>query len=90
LALQCLLTAAGEQSTVYVGVTKTAGKFSAHAWVEHEQRVLLNSDRSTHYIRLAELNSSKVTGHSGGIAFPRQFTAPKPATSGSRIPHQWS
>jgi len=41
LALHRLLSSYGYQSNVQFGVRRADGRFAAHAWVEHEARLLL-------------------------------------------------
>ena len=45
LALQSLLTRAGYESDLRIGVaTSDAGRFEAHAWLESEGRILIGGD----------------------------------------------
>jgi hypothetical protein len=53
LALQRLLAGNGYDSELHIGVTRNAGAFFAHAWVEYEGRILIGEDDGRSYTRLA-------------------------------------
>ena len=59
LALHHLLARAGYESSIHIGVAKTAGRgFEAHAWVEHAGVTLLSSPSEVaHYSRLLALRA---------------------------------
>lgn len=59
LALQRVLAAHGHESELHIGVSRTAGDFAAHAWVEHEGRVLIGESEHHAYVRLARWPSGK-------------------------------
>jgi hypothetical protein len=58
-ALQRLLSAHGHESELHIGVSRTAGDFAAHAWVEREGRVLIGESEHHAYVRLARWPSGK-------------------------------
>ena len=41
LAAQILLSRAGHRSTLRIGVLTTGGRFKAHAWLEHNGRIVI-------------------------------------------------
>lgn len=59
LALHHLMSRAGYDSSIHIGVAKTAARgFEAHAWVEHDGVTLLNSaSEIAHYARLLALQT---------------------------------
>ena len=59
LALHHLLARAGYESSIHIGVAKTAGRgFEAHAWVERAGVTLLSSPSEVaHYSRLLALRA---------------------------------
>ena len=59
LALHHLLARAGYESSIHIGVAKTAVRgFEAHAWVEHAGVTLLSSPSEVaHYSRLLALRA---------------------------------
>jgi Transglutaminase-like superfamily len=59
LALHHLLARAGYESSIHIGVAKTAGRgFEAHAWVEYAGVTLLSSPSEVaHYSRLLALRA---------------------------------
>lgn len=59
LALHHLMSRAGYDSTIHIGVAKTAARgFEAHAWVEHDGVTLLSSATEiAHYARLLALQT---------------------------------
>jgi len=59
LALHHLMSRAGYESTIHIGVAKTPARgFEAHAWVEHDGVTLLNSaSEIAHYARLLALQT---------------------------------
>jgi hypothetical protein len=59
LALHHLLARAGYESSIHIGVAKTAGRgFEAHAWVEYSGVTLLSSPSEiAHYSRLLALRT---------------------------------
>jgi hypothetical protein len=61
LTLQRLLCAHGHQSELHIGVSRIAGNFAAHAWVEREGRVLIGESELGTYVRLASWPSGKST-----------------------------
>lgn len=52
LALQRMLARHGHSSELHIGVSRTGGVFAAHAWVEHEGRVLVGEGELDTYVRL--------------------------------------
>ena len=52
LALQRVLCAHGHHSELHIGVSRAAGVFAAHAWVEREGRVLVGESELDTYVRL--------------------------------------
>jgi len=52
LALQRMLGRHGHRSELHIGVARTGGFFSAHAWVERDGRVLLGEGELDTYVRL--------------------------------------
>jgi hypothetical protein len=65
LASQFLLSSNGHASELHVGVSRTAGKFAAHAWVEHEGRVLIGQDERHAYTRLVSWSGGGLMSGSG-------------------------
>lgn len=59
LALHHLMSRAGYESTIHIGVAKTPARgFEAHAWVEHDGVTLLSSaSEIAHYARLLALQT---------------------------------
>ncbi len=56
LALHHMLSRAGHDSRIQLGVANRTGRFEAHAWVEHGNEPLLNSaSELRRYARLATL-----------------------------------
>jgi hypothetical protein len=55
LALQALLTQAGHESRVEIGVAKTADQLEAHAWVICRNQIVIGGPETTRYSRLAAL-----------------------------------
>jgi hypothetical protein len=52
LALQRMLGRHGHSSELHIGVSRTGGVFSAHAWVERDGRVLVGEGELDTYVRL--------------------------------------
>ena len=53
LALQSLLIAEGDEPTLRLGVAKTsAGDLEAHAWLEHEGRIVIGGPQSARFTPL--------------------------------------
>jgi hypothetical protein len=59
LALHHLMSRAGYDSSIHIGVAKTPARgFEAHAWVEHDGATLLSSATEiAHYARLLALQT---------------------------------
>jgi hypothetical protein len=59
LALHHLMSRAGYESSIHIGVAKTPARgFEAHAWVEHDGATLLSSaSEIAHYARLLALQT---------------------------------
>jgi hypothetical protein len=53
LAAQALLSRAGRESHVEIGVAKDSGKFEAHAWVVCGNRIVIGGPNVERYSRLA-------------------------------------
>jgi hypothetical protein len=52
LALQRMLSRHGHRSELHIGVSRTGGVFTAHAWVERDGRVLVGEGELDTYVRL--------------------------------------
>jgi Transglutaminase-like superfamily len=59
LATQGLLAQSSQPSQLHVGVAlDEQGKFQAHAWVEHQGRIIIGGTESDRYTRLLTLNAA--------------------------------
>ncbi|MCB1484146.1 MAG: lasso peptide biosynthesis B2 protein [Hyphomicrobiaceae bacterium] len=52
LALQRLLSQNGLASELRIGVSKNANQFSAHAWLIHDNKILIGGDEDTDEMRI--------------------------------------
>jgi hypothetical protein len=70
LALQKLLSTHGHRSELHIGVSRVAGDFAAHAWVESEGRVLFGEHERGDYARIvcwsAPIAAERATPHRAG------------------------
>lgn len=65
LALQRLLSTAGQPSQVHIGVARDASGFIAHAWLVHDGGVVIGEEEHERYARLTEWDARKTFGASG-------------------------
>ena len=61
LALQRLLSAHGHASELHIGVAHDGGQFAAHAWVEHDGRILIGEDERLAYTRLLSWQTGRTS-----------------------------
>jgi hypothetical protein len=54
VALHILLRRAGLQSRIRIGVAKDAGNFEAHAWVEHQEKVVIGDIGLQRFVSILE------------------------------------
>ena len=57
LVLYALLARRGLSARLLLGTAKEDGKFRAHAWVEHEGKVVLGGQEDSGYLSLCSLDS---------------------------------
>lgn len=65
LALQRLLSTAGQPSQVHIGVARDASGFIAHAWLVHDGVVVIGEEEHERYARLTAWDARKTFGASG-------------------------
>ena len=68
LVLYALLTRRGFHLQLLIGVAKTEGELEAHAWLEHQGRVIMCGPGCERYSILCRLDSSMVGTHPKGQA----------------------
>jgi len=56
VALHILLRRAGLQSRIRIGVAKDGGNFEAHAWVEHQEKVVIGDIGLQRFVSILECN----------------------------------
>lgn len=64
LALQRLLSSAGQPSQVHIGVARDASGFLAHAWLVHDGAIVIGEDEQERYTRLTSWDAGKPLGTS--------------------------
>ena len=65
LALQRLLSSAGQPSQVHIGVARDTSGFMAHAWLVHDGVVVIGEEEHERYARLTAWDARKSFGASG-------------------------
>ncbi len=65
LALQRLLSSAGQPSQVHIGVARDASGFLAHAWLVHDGVVVIGEEEHERYARLTAWEARETSGASG-------------------------
>lgn len=65
LALQRLLSSAGQSSQVHIGVTRDATGFLAHAWLVHDGAIVIGEEEQERYTTLTAWDARKTLGTSG-------------------------
>jgi hypothetical protein len=65
LALQRLLSRQGHASELHIGVARREERFSAHAWLVHDGRILMGESERDHFTQLVAWKAVELPGAAG-------------------------